>query len=155
MRIDLFIEDETVFGSVTNSDCLDRFYLCLCLPFFSFAPCLSLASPVPCVCLYVAISLSRSLALSVMTRLITRVVSVYGAIASPTELTLVMEYAERGSLRSVRATNMFVSICHDPPDPSVFGSAFACQALIAISPDFNSDYDNDGRTTHTFNFAQY
>ncbi|CAM9266255.1 unnamed protein product, partial [Sphacelaria rigidula] len=30
-----------------------------------------------------------------------RVVSVYGAIASSTELTLVMEYAERGSLRAV------------------------------------------------------
>lgn len=30
-----------------------------------------------------------------------RVVSVYGAIASPTELTLIMELLERGSLRSV------------------------------------------------------
>lgn len=32
-----------------------------------------------------------------------RVVSVYGAIASPTELTLVMEFVERGSIRTVSA----------------------------------------------------
>ena len=34
-----------------------------------------------------------------------RVVSVYGAVASPAELTLIMEFVERGSLRSVSIIN--------------------------------------------------
>lgn len=42
--------------------------------------------------------------------LMSSVVSVYGAIASSTELTSFMEYAKRGSLRSVRAANMPDSI---------------------------------------------